>query len=200
MTDLVLTDLQIDALKELGNISAGNAATAFSQMVNKKVEMNVPRVQVIPIGDLPGIFGEDVVKVGLYQRILGEASGNILLSLDRQSAFELIDVILGEKSPKPRILSPVDVDFLKELSNIVAGSYLTNLSKMTGFLFMPSVPNLTIDVTKAIIGYLVELNPTLQYALIIFNELRVAGSTISAELFLLPHPNALPLILKAIGV
>ena len=41
-----LNPLQLDALKELGNIGAGNSATALSQIISKKIDMSVPRVKV----------------------------------------------------------------------------------------------------------------------------------------------------------
>ena len=33
-----LTDMQFDVLKEIGNIGAGNATTALSQMINMKID------------------------------------------------------------------------------------------------------------------------------------------------------------------
>lgn len=44
-----LTPNQLDALREIGNVGAGNSATALSQVINKKIDMNVPKVSLIPI-------------------------------------------------------------------------------------------------------------------------------------------------------
>jgi len=44
-----LTPVQLDALREIGNIGAGNSATALSQVLNKKIDMNVPRVSLVPV-------------------------------------------------------------------------------------------------------------------------------------------------------
>ncbi|MBP2033226.1 chemotaxis protein CheY-P-specific phosphatase CheC [Clostridium algifaecis] len=44
-----LTSIQIDALKEVANIGTGNAATALSQLLNKKVDMNVPFINIVPL-------------------------------------------------------------------------------------------------------------------------------------------------------
>ncbi|MCX7730581.1 MAG: chemotaxis protein CheC, partial [Candidatus Caldatribacterium sp.] len=48
-----LNEMQLDALKEIGNIGAGNAATALSKMVGKRVNMEVPLVRVIPLKEVP---------------------------------------------------------------------------------------------------------------------------------------------------
>ena len=45
-----LTDMQFDVLKEIGNIGAGNATTALSQMINMKIDMNVPKGWCISAG------------------------------------------------------------------------------------------------------------------------------------------------------
>lgn len=50
--EYTLNDFQIDALKEIGNIGSGNAATALSQMINKKVDMAVPQLDILEFNDM----------------------------------------------------------------------------------------------------------------------------------------------------
>jgi len=38
-----LDNIQIDVLREIGNIGSGNAATALAKMLNKRVNMDVPK-------------------------------------------------------------------------------------------------------------------------------------------------------------
>ena len=58
MSDVMLqqvTDNYYDVLKEIGNIGAGNAMTALSQMLQCKVDMKVPQVRLLEfseVGDL----------------------------------------------------------------------------------------------------------------------------------------------------
>ena len=44
-----LSNIQLDALKEVSNIGAGNAATALSMMLGKKIDMTVPSVNMIKL-------------------------------------------------------------------------------------------------------------------------------------------------------
>ena len=46
-----MTDLQLDALRELANVASGSAATALSQMLAREVEINVPRALALPLAD-----------------------------------------------------------------------------------------------------------------------------------------------------
>ncbi len=42
-----LNSKHLDILKEIGNIGAGNAATALAQLINKKIIMRVPEVNIL---------------------------------------------------------------------------------------------------------------------------------------------------------
>ena len=59
MTDLrTLTNEQLDALRETGNIGAGHAATALSQLLQMKVLISVPEVRILPLDAVAGLVGE----------------------------------------------------------------------------------------------------------------------------------------------
>ncbi|HCI30102.1 MAG TPA: CheY-P-specific phosphatase CheC, partial [Fervidobacterium sp.] len=69
-----LGETQLDAIKEVGNIGTGNAATALSMMLDKKVDISVPQVKVIPISKIPFLFDEPeevvcAVKMGLREEM-----------------------------------------------------------------------------------------------------------------------------------
>ena len=44
-----LNEIQIDVLREIGNIGSGNAVTALSQMINKPVGMHIPAVHIMNV-------------------------------------------------------------------------------------------------------------------------------------------------------
>ena len=44
-----LSPVQMDALREIGNVGAGNSATALSQIINRRIDMDVPRVSIVPL-------------------------------------------------------------------------------------------------------------------------------------------------------
>ena len=54
-----LNDMQLDVLKEIGNIGAGNATTALSTMLNVKMDMSVPNVALIQFKDISTIIRSD---------------------------------------------------------------------------------------------------------------------------------------------
>ena len=73
MTDeLNLSANQLDALREIGNVGAGNSATALSQVINRRIDMNVPKVSMVPLEAVPDLVGgPDAVVVGIFMRVYG---------------------------------------------------------------------------------------------------------------------------------
>ena len=75
-----LNDIQYDVLKEIGNIGAGNATTALSKMLNQKMDMSVPKVELVPFNEISDIMGdEDQTVVGIMLGFEGDVYGMMLL-------------------------------------------------------------------------------------------------------------------------
>ena len=58
-----LSDIQLDALRELANIASGTAATALSQMLAREVEISVPRALALPPADAVEACGDPEAHV-----------------------------------------------------------------------------------------------------------------------------------------
>ena len=52
-----LSEAQLDVLREIGNVGAGNSATALSRLIKYRIEMNVPHVALVPIEEVPEFVG-----------------------------------------------------------------------------------------------------------------------------------------------
>jgi chemotaxis protein CheC len=195
-----LTPLQLDALREVGNIGSGNAAVALSTMVDKKVLLSVPRASLVPlvkVSDLVG--GAETPVVGIYLHISGDASGSMLLLLEEGSAEQLAHLMcspahIGE-------LTTVEQSALQETGSILAGSYLNALSQMTSILLKPSVPGFAMDMAGAIIDFiLVEISQSEDYVLVIETEFDIMDRKIRGHLVLFPDLGSLDIILGRLGV
>lgn len=69
-----LSGNQLDALREIGNIGAGNSATALSQLINRRINMNVPNVSIVPLEEVPELVGgPETLVVGVFLRAYGKA-------------------------------------------------------------------------------------------------------------------------------
>ena len=141
-----------DVLRELGNIGAGNAATALAQMMQCKVDMAVPKVQLLEFRELgEAMVGEETVMAGIYLGIEGDIKGSIMFLLEKAAAKHLGGKLMGMESEGDEF-SEMEFSALKEVGNIITGSYLNSLSSITNLAIYPSVPDLTVDMAGAILS------------------------------------------------
>ncbi|MEG2230535.1 MAG: chemotaxis protein CheC, partial [Lachnospiraceae bacterium] len=94
-----LTQTYFDVLKEIGNIGAGNATTALAQLLNCKVDMQVPQVKLLDfaeVGDMIG--GAEQIMAGIYSGVEGDIQGSIMFLLERGSARNLVEKLMGVES------------------------------------------------------------------------------------------------------
>jgi chemotaxis protein CheC len=197
-----LTPNQMDALREIGNVGAGNSATALSQIINKRIDMNVPKVALVPIETVPDLVGgPDTIVVGVFLRVYGKAPGNILFLLPQKSAFFLVDTLMGKTHGDTDKLDFMDESALMEIGNILAGAYLNAFFTFTNISMLPSIPALAMDMAGAILNVvLVQLGQMGDTAMVIETEFLSEDDGINGHFFLVPDPGSLETIIKAVGV
>ncbi|MZP28255.1 CheY-P-specific phosphatase CheC [Heliobacterium undosum] len=202
MDFLSLTPLQMDALREVGNVGAGNSATALSQMVQKAIDMKVPSLGVVPFDHVADhMGGPETLVAGVYLRVEGKAPANLLFVLPIDSAKALVDMLMGFPAGTTQAIGEMETSALKEVGNILAGTYLSALSMFTRLTFEQSVPALAIDMAAAIISVvLTSIAEVGDHALLLATEFVGEGQQIAGSLFLIPEEGSLELILGSLGL
>ena len=197
-----LTPIQMDALREIGNVGAGNSATALSQIINKRIDMNVPKVALVPLEAVPDLVGgPDTIVVGVFLRVYGKAPGNILFLMPQKSAFYLVDTLMGREHGTTKQLDFMDESALMEIGNILSGAYLNAFFNFTHISMLPSIPALAMDMAGAILNIvLVQLGQMGDQAMVIETEFLAEDDGISGHFFLVPDPGSLGTLIKAVGV
>jgi len=194
-----LTDVQLDALKEISNIGMGHAATALSQMLGERVALRVPRVTITELGEVPELLGgSEALMVGITLQILGDARGNILLLFPQESAHRLLCSLL-HREEKGLVMNELTVSALKEVGNILASAYLSALGNLLGKTLIPSVPLLAYDMAGAVVDYvLIDLSQAGDFALMVETDFDCSSArnlAIKGHFFLLPDPQTLDIFL-----
>lgn len=193
-----LTPLQMDALKEVGNIGTGNAATALSQLLNKKVDMTVPNVNVVPFDDIFTRIGGDEIVVGVVVRVLGDTPGNILFVFEKEMALDIVETLTGKKE---EYLSEMGYSVVCELGNIVSSSYMNAISRFTNLVITPSVPAVSYDMLGAILSTtFIESGQFDDYVLDIETVFVQENSKAGGHFYYVPMPGSLEKILNALGL
>jgi chemotaxis protein CheC len=147
-----LKDLQLDALKEVANIGAGHAATALSQLTERRIMISVPEIEIARLEDVPATFGDpENVVAAVLMHVLGDLTGRTLLLMPEANARLLCDLLLRRAPGTTTALGVLEESSLKEAGNILAGAYLNALSDFMGMMLLPSVPSLVVDLSGAVL-------------------------------------------------
>ncbi|TAH60462.1 MAG: chemotaxis protein CheC [Gottschalkiaceae bacterium] len=196
-----LNSMQIDVLKEIGNIGAGNAVTALSKMVAKRVDMKVPKVNIVEfkeVSDLVG--GAEILVAGIYFKVFGDLKGSIMFLIDKNSSKLLTNLLMGKNDTLGE-LDEMEISALQEVGNILAGSYLSALSSLTGLTINVSVPCLAIDMAGAIMSVPVILFGQVgDHVLLIETEFIEGSNHVKGNFFLIPDEESFEILLKSLGV
>ena len=196
-----VNEMYVDVLREIGNIGAGNATTAIASMLQLKLNMNVPKVQLLTFQELgSAVCPEDETIVGIYLEVQGDIDGSMMFLMHLDSAHFLVNRLMGRGDDYMEDFDEMDMSALKEIGNIIAGSYLNALSSMTSLMISPSVPYIAIDMAAAILSV-----PAIQFGQIGDNALLIETEfgddvMINGYFILLPELDSYEKILKSLGI
>lgn len=196
-----VTENYYDVLREIGNIGAGNAMTALSQMLQCKVDMKVPQVRLLEfqeVGEMIG--GEEQIMVGVFLGVEGDITGSMMFMVEEKSARHLIQKITMGMMAEGHEFDEMGLSAMKEVGNIITGAYLNSLSTLTNLKIFPTPPALTVDMAGAILSV-----PAIQFGIFgdkilmiesrFYDEIELDGYFI-----LIPDMESYAKILAALGL
>lgn len=125
----VLTDMEKDALGEIGNISMGSAATTLSVLLGRKVSITTPTTSVATMDIIKEHYPMPylVVEVGYTIGI----DGNNVLAIQAQDAAIIADLMMGGDGTSPETeLTEIHMSAVGEAMNQMMGTVATSLSTM----------------------------------------------------------------------
>jgi chemotaxis protein CheC len=196
---VTFSNFQLDALKEIGNVGAGNAATALSQMVGKPIGMSVTKVMVLPTAAIAGFLGGMEKNVAaVHMPVYGDVCGVVLIFFPIEFLPNLASLLLQRDSPSASELTELDRSAIKELGSILTGSYLSALFRFINIQMIHGVPTLVIDMAQAILDTVfVDLEQKEEMAIVIETEFMEQNRQLTGSFFLLPESGTLTKFFKA---
>ncbi len=197
-----IDNMQYDVLREIGNIGAGNATTALSQMINSKIDMKVPKVDLLEFKELSDIVGgaENLV-VGILFTLEGRIDGMMMFMMDIRASRHLVNLLMGNPDYTGDEFSEIELSALNEIGNIIAGAYLSSLSALTNMLITASVPYMAIDMAGAILSVpAIEFGKIGDKALLIETEFGDENVAVNGYFILIPTIDSYGAILTSLGI
>lgn len=200
-------NLQLDAIREVGNIGTGNAATALSKLLSCMIDMDVPKADLVSVYSLAEYYGEpDSMVAAVFVRSLGDFGCSLIFIQKDEEAAMLVDLLLkqqfGDSVPNDLPQEMLD-SALSEVGNIILSSFLNAINMLIGTRHQISVPGVAHDMLASVLDVVASMFGQMgEMALIVNTELRVGGGSrnISGNIVMLPDPDALELLLRKLQV
>lgn len=197
-----LTDLQIDALGEVGSIGAGHAATALSQLLGTAVEIAVPDTRLLPVIEVSTVFGGAENLVGaVYSRLLGDLSGALLFILPRDDLLALADMLRSREPGTAKSLGTAEEGLVVHAASILQSAYVSAIARLTEMSVLPGPPQFAFDMMGGILDFVTaEIGMKVESALLIVTRFESSETIVDGVLFYLPDPDSLDVLLGRLGV
>lgn len=197
---LQLNELQRDALREVGNIGAGHSATALSTLLDTKVNLTTPHVEIIKFKELAAkLHYDDNAVAVLHMYVHGPAPGRIVVLFDRMQAAEFVDSFIRRLIGDIHMFESIKDSTLMELGNIIAGSYLSAIIDLTSVPLTLSVPTLAYGTVETAISQLMKVGPD-QDVFLIENSFLDHEKEINGQFLLIPESGSIAPLLAVFGV
>lgn len=191
------TEIYQDVLNELGNIGAGNAATALSQMVNSTIRLSVTTVRLATTDEARAYISPASEPVtGIYLDIIGDIKGKMLFLLQTESADSLVSALMCGMDPS--MVPPEMKDSaLQEVGNIITASYINSISTMTGLTIDESVPSVVTDSFQNILS---AAGVTTEKLLLVQSRLQAEQVSVQGNFVFIPDNPSFAVLLKALHI
>jgi len=203
---LNLTSEQLDALKEIGSIGGGNAATALSQLLSKKVSVTVPDVKLLPadrLSEIGFLDKQEDLNIAVSLRILGRLKGGMLVLFPRRSALLMIDTLMHREIGSTQVFTTVDESALSESSHIICCSYLNAVGEFLSlYQLIPSITETSIDRIDRLTQVMMKrfITNEVNYILPIENRMLIEDIELNLFVIFLLEFESLDKILRMIGL
>jgi len=197
-----LNEMHIDILREIGNIGAGNAATSLSQMLMKKVDMNVPEVKLLDFQEATELMGgPETVVLGILVKMTDDIEGMVMFLLKKEFVSMVINSLIGTEVESFEQVGEMEFSALQEVGNIMIASYINSIAGLTGLRIDISVPALTIDYAGAMLSV-----PAIEFAnvsdkvIFIEEKFKAEEEEVDSHILLIPDVKSLNKLLAGLGI
>lgn len=197
-----LNDLQLDVMREIGNIGAGNACTALSVLLGTMIDMSVPNIHLLSYDSTTELLGgEDTDVLGICVDVTDDLEGMMIHVVHKNFAERIINTFYEKHLDTLIGLDEMDSSVLNEMANITSGAYANSMATLTGML-------VNIGTPKQIPGKIGEIMsiPTKQFVspgeqmVVIDEEFTIGNEHISSNMILALESDSLVKLFSKLGV
>lgn len=197
-----LSNFEIDALKEIGNIGTGNAGTALSQMIGEEVQITLPEVHIMGYNEaIEWIGGPEAITAGVLSQLKGDLNG-IILTVQKLDFVNLVlRSILGTSISKLSELEELQISALTEVGNIMASSFVNAMGNLADMQINLTAPAFAVDMQGAILAVpMAAYGGQSDYIMTIGGNFQCKEQKAPCRILLSPDIQSLNFLLRKLGV
>ena len=144
--------MQNRKLQEIHEQACIKSSAALAKLIGKHTIVDIANPKIEKLGELslPIDSAEAITAVCLP--VSGKVKGAALLLFSQETSFHLSDLLIKKAHGATNELDELDKSALKELGNIVCGSYFTTLSNHNGIKMIEHIAQLTFNMLPVITG------------------------------------------------
>jgi chemotaxis protein CheC len=207
-----LNQMQLDAIREIGNIGVGHAAAALSDMIGYPVDIDVPKAELVSIYNLDSYYGDpDASCAAVLAASDGAAPLDFMLLLREDAVAELVGLLVAKQFGMQMNFSDMTLEMvdsaLGEIGNILIGSFLNAINDLLGLTSGITTPAVSHDmlasilsVVAAMFGQHGDIALVTKSNLNVMSADRTQSRSLDASILLMSEPLVLEMLLKKLGV
>ncbi|WP_313162717.1 flagellar motor switch phosphatase FliY [Sedimentibacter sp.] len=139
LNENIFSDMERDVIGEVMNISLGSSATSLSSLLGKRVEITVPKVNVLNASEFS--YENLEPAIGVEINYVEGLNGVNLMIWKRMDAKTIIEILLGQSIPDEEfVMDEINTSAICEVMNQMMGSAATALSDFLGKAINISTP------------------------------------------------------------
>jgi len=200
-----LSDFHLDALQEVGNIGAGQAATALTQFLNRSTYMSIPNVALDNVKSIHTLvkMPSDQELAIISLRTVSDLKYALLVFFDKLSVAKIINLMTTSAPDLVQMnlseLSPLYLSLIKETGSILLLKYLEALNYFLKANSFPSPPQLRIGTIDSLDEYeLKEVNQDPSTVLVVECDIFTSERNIAVDLAIVPQSDTFDSFMKSL--
>jgi len=197
--DILLSDLERDALTEIVNIGVSRAASNLRKMVGEQVLLSVPAIEIVSQPRAARLISEreETELVAVRQDFSGAFSGRALLIFPETKSLELVRAVTHDELSVEEVLE-MEHEALAETGNVILNSCLATMANMLKRSLTMTIPEV-IRGSGETLFEVIEAAPDASLVLFLYIDFTVRHRDIRGYIAMLMSLPSLAVLKELVG-
>lgn len=191
-------ETQGHALRTIVVNGAYDASRALSKWFKQGIRVTTDGFVPLSLQEILAMTDEpDEVVVAAQMALAGDLNGHLVMTLSRDSAFQLIDVLLEQPEGTSNKLGEMEMSCIQETASIMGASFLNSLSSGLKIRAEFAAPVCVEDTSTAIIGsVLTKQGADVDKIMLAKTDFMLDNASVDFGLFLIPTGDSYRLMIE----